>query len=52
MARLGNLKGTLRVNSSSFSHGDFIWSPQLAELVHLPVIDLLPSPFVYQQDYI
>lgn len=47
--RLGNLKGSIRVDSPSFSHGDFIWSPRLAELVHHPVIDLLPSPFVYKK---
>lgn len=52
MSRLGNLKGAIRVSSPTFSHGDFIWSPRLAELVHLPVIDLLPSPFAYEQDYI
>lgn len=47
--RLGNLKAAIRVDSPTFSHGDFIWSPRLAELVHLPVIDLLPSPFAYKK---
>jgi hypothetical protein len=32
--------------TDTFTHGDFIWSSHLAELVNLPIIDLLPSPFV------
>lgn len=52
MDRLGNLKGAMKVNSPTFSHGDFVWSPRLAELVNLPVIDLLPSPFIVQKPLI
>ncbi|XP_046645897.1 lipase lipl-4-like [Daphnia pulicaria] len=49
--RLGNLKGSLRVESPSFTHGDFVWSPRVAELVHFPAVDLLPSPFLYKNNY-
>jgi hypothetical protein len=43
--RLGSLKAAIRVDSPGFTHGDFIWSTRLAELVNLPVIDLIPSNF-------
>ncbi|XP_057368505.1 gastric triacylglycerol lipase-like [Daphnia carinata] len=49
--KLGNLKGSLRVPSPTFSHGDFVWSPRVAELVHKPAIDLLPSPFIHKETY-
>ena len=48
MAKLGNLKGSLRVENPTFNHGDFVWSPRVAEYVHLPVIDLLDPPFIYK----
>ncbi|XP_046459313.1 gastric triacylglycerol lipase-like [Daphnia pulex] len=43
--RLSCLKAAIRVDSPGFTHGDFIWSTRLAELVNLPVIDLIPSNF-------
>ena len=41
---LANLKGSIRVNASVFSHGDFFMSKNVSELVHKPLLALLPPP--------
>ncbi|XP_046638088.1 gastric triacylglycerol lipase-like isoform X3 [Daphnia pulicaria] len=44
-SKLGNLKSSIQVDSS-FTHGDFIWSTRAMELVYLPLIRLLPMPYL------
>lgn len=38
---LGNLQESIRIADPSFSHGDFIWSREVTELVHNPLLSLL-----------
>ncbi len=41
--RVGNLKGSIRVPSPSFTHGDFFLSTKVADLVYKPLLSLLPA---------
>ena len=40
---LGNVKESYLIDK--FNHGDFIWSPRLAELVNLPITNFIQPPF-------
>lgn len=42
-SQLGNIRASIRVEDPSFSHGDFVWSTRLVELVNHPVINLISS---------
>jgi len=42
-AGLGNLKASFQVNSSSFSHGDFIWGNGAVELFIHPLLRILEN---------
>lgn len=41
--KVKNLKGIHRVQSSSFTHGDFFMSTKVFELVYKPLLKLLPA---------
>ncbi|KAI9558712.1 hypothetical protein GHT06_015501 [Daphnia sinensis] len=43
--RLGNLKGSVKVDAPVFSHGDFFMSTQVSKLVYQPLLKMLPPPF-------
>jgi len=43
-SKLGNLGGSIRVNSDDFSHGDFFMSKRADDLVNGPVMDVIPPP--------
>lgn len=42
-AHLSNCKGSIRVPSPSFTHGDFFLSTKVADLVYKPLLKLLPA---------
>ena len=39
IARLANVKGSVLLQD--FTHGDFLWSTQAADLVHVPLTRIL-----------
>jgi len=38
--QVGNLRALIRVEDPSFTHGDFLWAPNVLELVYTPIINI------------
>ena len=43
-SRLGNVKSSTPVLKDGFGHFDFLTGSSLNEMVHFPIISLLPHP--------
>lgn len=51
-SQLGNLAGSHRIADLNFTHLDFALGSNVNEVVNLPILDLMPPPWNYLNEFI